>query len=160
MLKLHTVCIRNRIVTTDEVHLHRLIIHQFRLCILSKVKDNWTRTTTFGYVKSTCHRPSHILCRTNLITPFRDWLGDTYQIDFLKCIRTQQRGRCLTSNHHNRCAINHGICNTSNRISHTRTTSNQTDPNFTRRTSKTLCGMSGTLFVTDQNMVQLVTMSI
>ena len=132
MLKFHTVCIRNRIVTTNEIHLHRLIIYHFGLRVLGKVKHNRPRTTTFCYIKSTRYCPSYILGRTDLITPFRNWLGNTYQIDFLKSIRTQQRSWCLTSNHHNRCTINHSICNTSNRISHTRTTSYQTYPNFTR----------------------------
>ena len=132
MLKFYTVCVRNWIVTTNEIHLHRLIIHHFRLCILGKVENNRTRTTTFGNVKSTCHRPSHIFSRTNLITPFRDWLGNTYQIDFLECIRTQQRSRCLTCNHYNRRTIKHGICHTGNCICHARTTGYQTYSNLTR----------------------------
>ena len=78
MLKFYAISIGNRIVTTDKVKVHRFVIHHFCLCILGKVKHYRTWTTAFGNIKSTCYRPCYIFCSTNLITPFTDWLSNTY----------------------------------------------------------------------------------
>ena len=160
MLKLHAICIRNRIITTDKIQIYRFVINHFYLCILGKVKHNWSRSTTLGNIKSTSNCPSNIFCSTDLITPLTNRLSDAYQINFLKSIRSQHGSGCLTCNHHNRGTINHRISYACNRIGCTRSTGYQAYTYLTRNTGKPLGRMSRSLFVTNQDMIQLVTMSI
>ena len=61
---------RNRLIRTNEIHLGRLIIHHGSLCILGKVKNHRSRTSTLCNIESTRYSPSHIFCTTYLITPF------------------------------------------------------------------------------------------
>ena len=160
MLKFYTVGIRYRVVATDKVEVHRFIIHHFCLCILGKIQNDRARTTTFSNIESTSYSPSHIFSTTNLVAPFADRLGNTNQIDFLKCIRTEHGSRCLSGNDYNGRTINHSIGYACNGIGCTRTACNQAYPNLARHTCKALCRMSRTLFVTHQNMIQRITMSV
>ncbi len=84
------ICIRHRNIAADKIQLRRLVFCLCILCILGEVQYYRTGTTATGNVECTCHRPSYIFCTANLITPFSDRLGDTYEVDFLKSVRSEK----------------------------------------------------------------------
>ena len=151
---------RNRLIRTNEIHLGRLIIHHGSLCILGKVKNHRSRTSTLCNIESTRYSPSHIFCTTNLITPFRNRGSDTYHIDLLECICTQKGSSHLSTNHYHWRGVNHCVCNTSNSIGSTRSTGNNSATHFSTYSCKTLCSMYCTLLMANQNVVESITIVV
>ena len=76
-------------VACHLIDAHGLTLAEFFLCIGGEVEHNRTGPTRSGNEESTAHSPSHILRRANLIAPFRDGLGNTHQVNFLKGIGAQ-----------------------------------------------------------------------
>ena len=152
--------IGNRNITTDKIDFRRFVFRFLYLRIFSKVQYHRPRTTTTSNVKRTCYRPGYIFRTANLITPFSDWLGDTYQVNFLKSIRPKKACSYLSGNHHDRRTIDHRICNACYRIGCSGTARHQANTYITRYTGITLCGMGSSLFVTNQDMVQYILMIV
>ncbi len=150
--------IGHRNVTADKVQLRRFVFRFLHLRVLGKVQHYWAGTTATGNIERTRHCPSHIFRPTNLITPFSDWLGDAYQIDFLKSIRPEESSPYLSGNHHNRRAVYHCVRNAGNRVRSTGATCHQANTYFTRYTGITLCRMGSSLFVTNQDVIQRILM--
>ena len=145
---------RIRIVRGNLLTFHRFPLTSSNLGILGKVENDRTRTTAAGNIESTAHSPSHILWTTNLISPFRDRLGNTHQINLLERIRSQGTHTYLTSNNHDRCRIHHGISNTSQSICCSRTTGHECHAHFAADSSVALCSMSSSLLVTYQDVIK------
>lgn len=111
-------------------------------------------------IECTCHRPSYIFCTANLITPFSDRLGDTYQVDFLKSVCSEKTRPYLSGNNYDRCTVYHCIGNTGDCIRCSGTACHQTNTYLTRYAGKTLRCMSSSLFVANQDMVQCILMIV
>ena len=103
---------------------------------------------------------SYIFCSANLITPFSDRLGDTYQVDFLKSVCSEKTRPYLSGNNYDRCTVYHCIGNTGDCIRCSGTACHQTNTYLTRYAGKTLRCMSSSLFVANQDMVQCILMIV
>ena len=154
------VRIGNRNITTDKINFRWFVFRFLHLRIFGKVQYHRPRTTTMGNVKRTCYRPGYIFRTANLITPFSDWLGNTYQVNFLKSIGPKKACSYLSGNHHDRRTIDHRIRNACYRIGCSGTARHQANTYITRYTGITLCGMGGSLLVTNQDMVQYILMIV
>jgi len=152
--------IRHRNITTYKIQLRRLVFCLCILCIFGEVQYYRTGTTATGNIECTCHRPSYIFCTANLITPFSDRLGDTYQVDFLKSVCSEKTRPYLSGNNYDRCTVYHCIGNTGDCIRCSGTACHQTNTYLTRYAGKTLRCMSSSLFVANQDMVQCILMIV
>ena len=131
-----------------------LKLHHLCLSILGEVEHHRTWTSATGDIERTTHSPGDILSMTNLITPLRDRLGHTHEVYLLKSICSQSSDGHLTSYHHNRRRIQHGIGHTRQRVRGTRTTCYQRHTNLATYSGKALCRMGSSLFVAHQYMVE------
>ena len=148
-----------RIIRCNFFTFYRLPLTSCNLSILCKVEHYWTRTTTAGNIKRTTHSPGNILRTTNLISPFRDWLGNTHQVNLLESICTQSPYTYLSGNNHDRCRIHHGISNTCKSISCSRTTGHECYAHFATDSGIALCSVSSSLLMTYQDVIKHLLLS-
>ena len=141
-------------ITAHEVSLLQLEINSLHLRIARQVEHHRTGSSALGNVESATHCPCDILCMTNLIAPFGDWLGNTHEVNLLESICTQDADAHLTGNDDDWCGIHHRISDTCQRVCSTRSAGNNTHTDLTAHPCKTFCRMGCSLFMTNQDMVE------
>ena len=102
------------------------------------------------------HRPCHILGRANLVSPFTNGLRNVYNVALLKGVCAKHLGTYLPRNDNHGRAVHHGIGNTRNGVSCSRSTGNQTHTRFATYTGITLGCMGSSLFVAHKDVVELL----
>ena len=150
---------RIRHIRTHKIDLTGLPVDLLDLGILGKVEHHRTGTTRTGDVERTAHCPRHILSMTDLVTPLRDRLRHTHEVDLLESIGTEGTDGHLTGNDHDRCGVEHGIGHTCQRVGDTRTTGHQGNAYLSRDTGIALGSMGGSLFMTHEDMVETFLLS-
>ena len=148
------IYLRIWIIRSYFLTLHWFPFASCDLSILGKIKNYRTWTSTTSDIECTTYSPSHILWTTNLIRPFRDWLGYTHQVNFLESIGTQSRYAHLTSYDHDRGRIHHGISNTCQGIRCSRATGHESHAYIATDSSISLCCVSSSLLVTYQDVIK------
>ena len=91
---------------------------------------------------------------TNLIGPLGDGLRQAYEVHLLKRIGAQGRDGHLTSNDNDGGGVEHGVGDTRQRVSHTRTAGDQGNTYLARDACIALGSVGGTLFVAHQYVVE------
>ena len=145
-----------RLITTHTRHTDGLPYALVHLCILREVEHYRARTTATSDIESTTHRPRYIFRTTNLITPFRDGLSNTYEVNLLKRIGSKSSRAHLSANDHDGRRIHHGISHTRERVGGSRTARNDAHTHLTTDAGKTLGSMCGGLLVAHQDMIELL----
>ena len=147
------------IIGCNLLTFHRFPLTSSNLGILGEVEYYRSRTTATSDEEGTAYSPCHILRTANLIRPLRDRLGNAHQVNFLEGISTQSAHTHLSGDDHDRCRIHHGIRNTGERISCSRTTSNESNTHFAADSGVALCSVSSSLLVTNQDVIEHLLLS-
>ena len=150
------VCLRDRHIAADKVHGRRFVFDLINLGVLGEIEHHRSGASAPCDVKGTRYCPGDIFCPTYLVAPLRDRLGNTHQIDLLKRIAAQELCTYLPGNHDDWRTIYHGIGYTRDGIRGSRPTGNEANTYLARNPGKALRRMSRPLFMTDQNMIQLI----
>ena len=145
-----------RLVTSHTRHMHRLPFALMHLRILREVEHHRSRTTATGDIESPADGPRHILWTPNLIAPFRDGLCYTYEVNLLESIGSKRSSSHLSADDDEWCRIHHSIGHTRERVCGSGAARHDAHPNLTADAGKTLGSMSGRLFMTNQNMIELL----
>ena len=147
------------IVRCNLLAFHWFPLASCNLGILGEVEYHRTRSTATSDIERTAHSPRYILRTANLISPLRDRLGNAHQVNLLEGISTQSTHTHLSGDNHDRRRIHHGISNTGERIGSSRTTSHESHTHFAADSGISLCSVSSSLLVTNQDVIEHLLLS-
>ena len=125
--------------------------HKIGLGGASNIQQNGTRATRLGNVKRFCHDFGNFISINNLIIPLGYGHRHSDNITLLKSIRSQKVCLYLPDQTHHRRRVQKGIGNGSHQIGSPWSRCYHRHPRPTRHASVTLCSVSSTLFVANQN---------
>ena len=145
-----------RLVAAHARHMHRLPFALMHLRILGEVEHHRSWTAATGDIESPTDSPSHILWTPNLIAPFRDRLGNAHEVDLLKSVGSQRSRAHLSTDNDDRRRVHHSVGHTRKRVCGSGAARHDAHTHITADAGKTLGSMSGGLFMTNQNMIELL----
>ena len=143
-----------RHVGTYETDLLRIILYLLHLRVLGKVEHHRTRTPRASDIESPADSPCHVFGMTDLITPLRDWLRHAHKVHLLKGVGTKGSDGYLSGDDNNRRGVEHRIGDTRQCVRHTWTAGHQGHTYLTRHSGIALGGVSGSLLMTHQYMIE------
>ena len=150
----------HRYITADKIYTSGHIFRFLQLGVFGKIEHHGSRTTAARNIKGTVYSPSHIFCRSDLVSPFADGLCYVHHVAFLKGIRAQHLRSHLSGNHHHGRAVHHGIGDTRDGVGCPRAARHQTNASPSAHTGIAFGSMGCGLLVAHEDMVKSVAVII
>ena len=148
----------NRLISTD-IHMGRVLCRSgCRLDILWNINQYRSRFPGLGDIKCHLNNLSEVFPSSHRHTILGNASGDTYDIDLLKGVVTDQIHRYLSGKTYQRNAVIMGICQSGNDIGRSRSARYQTYAHPSGRLGISFCLMNQSLLMPRQDQVDTVSL--